>query len=59
MKTCSKCGKEIDKYCLACDCGNVYHYRDNELVGVTVLNVSRKTVPEQGQSSLWADFLAS
>ena len=29
------------------DDGNIYHYRDDELVGVTVLNASRKT----GQSS--------
>ena len=29
------------------DDGNIYHYRDDELVGVTVLNASRKTVPEQ------------
>jgi hypothetical protein len=29
------------------DDGNIYHYRDDELVGVTVLNASRKTAPEQ------------
>ncbi len=27
------------------DDGNIYHYRDDELGGVTVLNASRKTVP--------------
>jgi uncharacterized protein YuzE len=29
------------------DDGNIYHYRDDELVGVTVLNASRKAVPDQ------------
>jgi uncharacterized protein YuzE len=24
------------------DDGNIYHYRDNELVGITVLNASQK-----------------
>ncbi len=26
------------------DDGNIYHYRDDELVGVTVMNASRKAV---------------
>lgn len=26
------------------DDGNIYHYRDSDLVGVTVLNASQKTV---------------
>jgi uncharacterized protein YuzE len=26
------------------DDGNIYHYRDSELVGITVLNASTKTI---------------
>ena len=32
------------------DDGNIYHYRDDELVGVTVLNASRKAPPSQTSS---------
>jgi uncharacterized protein YuzE len=27
------------------DDGNIYHYRDDELVGITVLNASQKVTP--------------
>ena len=30
------------------DDGNVYHYHDNELVGITVLNASQQKVLPQG-----------
>ncbi len=30
------------------DDGNIYHYRDEELVGVTILNASTKRTPLQG-----------